>query len=126
MGTGSAGGTPNTPNLEDLLRLGISSAKAGRRENARVIFRQVIEQDRRNERAWLWLASVEDNPLERRRILQTVLEINPNNANARKLLTAMDKAVSDSERRSITLGIRILIGVLALIALAILILVIIT
>jgi hypothetical protein len=111
-----ASGESNIPNLEDLLRLGINTAKAGNKEGARVIFQQVIANDKRNERAWLWLASVEDSPIERRRILQTVLEMNPNNANAKKLLAAMDHAVASSERRSMMLGIRILIGLLVLIA----------
>lgn len=104
----------NTPNLEDLLRLGINTAKAGNKENARVIFQQVLASDKRNERAWLWLASVEEDPIERRRILQTVLEINPSNANARKLLTAMDNAILNTERRSMILGIRLLIGLVIL------------
>lgn len=108
----------NTPNLEDLLRLGINTAKAGNKENARVIFQQVLASDKRNERAWLWLASVEEDPIERRRILQTVLEINPSNANARKLLTAMDNAILNTERRSMILGIRLLIGLVILLIIA--------
>jgi hypothetical protein len=111
-----ASGESNVPNLEDLLRLGITTAKAGNKEGARVIFQQVIANDKRNERAWLWLASVEDSPIERRRILQTVLEMNPNNANAKKLLGAMDRAVASSEKQSMMLGIRILIGLVVLIA----------
>jgi hypothetical protein len=112
-----ASGEPNVPNLEDLLRLGITTAKAGNKEGARVIFQQVIANDKRNERAWLWLASVEDSPIERRRILQTVLEMNPNNANARKLLAAMDNVVASGEKQSMIIGVRILIGLVVLIAL---------
>jgi hypothetical protein len=111
-----ASGEPNVPNLEDLLRLGITTAKAGNKEGARVIFQQVIANDKRNERAWLWLASVEDSPIERRRILQTVLEMNPNNANAKKLLAAMDNVVASGEKQSMIIGVRILIGLVVLIA----------
>jgi hypothetical protein len=111
-----ASGESNVPNLEDLLRLGITTAKAGNKEGARVIFQQVIANDKRNERAWLWLASVEDSPIERRRILQTVLEMNPNNANAIKLLAAMDHVVASGEKQSMIIGIRILIGLVVLIA----------
>jgi len=105
---------PNTPNLEDLLRLGINTAKAGNKDNARVIFKQVIEQDKRNERAWLWLASVEEDEIERRRILQTVLQLNPNNTKAKELLNALDSAVSRTEQASIMLGLRILAFVVVL------------
>ncbi len=121
-----ASGEPNVPNLEDLLRLGITTAKAGNKEGARVIFQQVIANDKRNERAWLWLASVEDSPIERRRILQTVLEMNPNNANAKKLLAAMDHAVASGERQSMMLGIRILIGLVVLIAIVALVVLIVS
>lgn len=117
----STGGGANTPNLEDLLRLGINAAKNGNRENARVIFQQVLDQDKRNERAWLWLASVTDDTIERRRLLKTVLDLNPSNANARKLLNAMDQAVSESEQRSLRLGIWILVIAVVIIVVAILV-----
>ncbi|MCC7207863.1 MAG: hypothetical protein IT323_11185 [Anaerolineae bacterium] len=117
----STGGGANTPNLEDLLRLGINAAKNGNRENARVIFQQVLDQDKRNERAWLWLASVTDDTIERRRLLKTVLDINPSNANAKKLLHAMDQAVTESERRSLRLGVWILVIAVAIIVVALLV-----
>lgn len=107
-------GDANTPNLEDLLRLGINTAKAGNRESARMIFQQVLEQDKRNERAWLWLASVADDPLEKRRILQTVLAINPTNANAKRLLDALDDKRNREEQRSMRVGIIILVGIVLL------------
>lgn len=105
---------PNTPNLEDLLRLGISTAKAGNKDSAKVMFKQVIAQDKRNERAWLWLAVVEEDEIERRRILQTVLQLNPNNTKAKELLDALDSRDSSSERASIMLGLRILFVLVAL------------
>lgn len=102
--------------LEDLLRQGIEAAKMGNKDSARLILRRVLEQDKRNERAWLWLASVEDDPIERRRVLQTVLDINPANANAQKLLKAMDTAVSRSEQASMRFGISMLLFIIVLLA----------
>jgi len=72
-------GTPNEPNLERLLMQGIAAAKQNNKQAARMIFDQVLSQDKRNERAWLWLAAIEDDLKERRRILLTVLTLNPQN-----------------------------------------------
>jgi hypothetical protein len=101
-------GNTNLPSLEDLLRMGINAAKAGNKDSARIFFQQVIATDGRNERAWLWLASVAEDPIERRRFLQTVLEINPTNNNAQKLLAAMDNQIASTERSSMMIGLRLL------------------
>lgn len=114
MGRGTSGES-GTPNLEDLLRLGIRTAKSGNKEGARVMFQQVLDIDKRNERAWLWLASVAETDIDRRRYLQTVLRINPNNANAKKHLASMDRAVDSAEQRSMRLGLTALAVIVLLI-----------
>ncbi len=106
----------NEINLENLMQLGINAARNGNKEAAKGIFNQVLSADRRNERAWLWLAAVEDDQTERRRILQTVLSINPDNQKAKELIRAMDQAIERSERASMTWGIRLIIGLLIAIA----------
>jgi len=111
-------GESKNPNLEDLLRLGARTAKAGNKDNARVIFQKVLDADKRNERAWLWMAALSDSSIERRRYLQTVLNINPNNATAQKQLKALDQNVKKTESQSLRLGIFIvLILVIALVVL---------
>jgi thioredoxin-like negative regulator of GroEL len=107
MSYGSPGEAKN-PNLDDLMRLGVRTAKAGNRDNARVIFQQVLDQDKRNEAAWLWMASLAENSVDRRRYLETVLQLNPDNQTAANQLASMDKAVKSSEGASIRLGIMIL------------------
>jgi thioredoxin-like negative regulator of GroEL len=107
MSYGSPGEAKN-PNLDDLMRLAVRTAKAGNRDNARVIFQQVLDQDKRNEAAWLWMASLADNNTDRRRYLETVLQLNPNNRTAANQLAAMDKAVQSSEGASIRVGVMIL------------------
>ncbi len=104
-------GTPGeakNPNLDDLMRLGVRTAKAGNRDNARVIFQQVLDLDKRNEAAWLWMASLADDKLDRRRYLETVLQLNPSNQQAAKQLRLMDQAVKSSEGASIRVGVMIL------------------
>jgi tetratricopeptide (TPR) repeat protein len=68
--------------LKQLLRDGITAARAGQKERARDLLLRVIEQNERSEPAWLWLSGIVDDPEERRICLENVLAINPNNAAA--------------------------------------------
>lgn len=70
--------------MDDLLLRGIAAARAGRRSEARALLLQMVEQDERNEQAWLWLSGVMDDPEDVRTCLENVLELNPNNARARQ------------------------------------------
>jgi Tfp pilus assembly protein PilF len=100
-------GESKNPNLDDLMRLGMSTAKQGNRDNARVIFRQVLDADKRHVGAWLWLASLAENNTDRRRYLETVLRLDPDNETAKKQLAKLDQAVSRSENASLRFGIMI-------------------
>jgi len=102
-------GESKNPNLEDLMRLGANTAKAGNRDNARVIFRQVLAADKRNVGAWLWMASLADNEIDRRRYYETVLKLSPNNVTARKKLAELDRTIQRGENASLRLGIIILV-----------------
>jgi thioredoxin-like negative regulator of GroEL len=119
-------GDPNTPNLEDLLRLGIRTAQSGNKQGARMMFEKVLNVDKRNERAWLWMASVAENEIDRRRYLETVLKLNPKNAKAKRYLSGMDQAVVTGDRDSIAIGVKILVGLAALIVVVALIAIIIS
>ncbi|MCZ7540613.1 MAG: hypothetical protein M5U29_12035 [Anaerolineae bacterium] len=77
------------PTLEDLMQMGMQAARQGNRPNARLFFQQVLDADKHNERAWLWMASVAETQEERIRFLKTVLRINPNNSVAREELERM-------------------------------------
>ena len=102
-------GESKNPNLEDLMRLGVSSANAGNKDNARVIFRQVLAADKRNVGAWLWMASLAENDIDCRRYYETVLKLSPNNATAQKRLAAMNKTIQRGENASLRLGVIILV-----------------
>ncbi|MEP7289199.1 MAG: hypothetical protein ABI947_25890 [Chloroflexota bacterium] len=96
-----------SPNLEDLMRLGVRTAKEGNRDNARVIFQQVLSADKRHINAWLWMASLAENNIDRRRYLETVLRLSPDNLTAKKQLAALDTAVARGENRSVRFGVMI-------------------
>ena len=95
----------DSPNLEDLLQLGIQTARAGNKANARMIFEQVLAQDQENERAWLWMAAVAETPTDRIRYLNTVLRLNPNNAVAKKELERIRHRLESSNTQVIRYGL---------------------
>jgi len=80
----------------DLLQQGIIAARAGKREEARALLMRVVEDDERNEQAWLWLAGVVDAPEDIRTCLQNVLDLNPANQQAQQGLAWVDKRYGTS------------------------------
>jgi len=102
------------PNLEQLMQMGIRTARAGNKQNARMIFERVLEQNPEDERAWIWMAWAADNDVDRRRYLETALRINPN-GRARKLLADMESAKYTGESRTLVRGVSILLILIRLI-----------
>jgi tetratricopeptide (TPR) repeat protein len=70
--------------VDELLQEGIAAAKSGQRERAYNLLMQVVEEDRDNVLAWLWLSGVTDRLNEREICLENVLALDPTNAAARK------------------------------------------
>ncbi len=83
------------PDLEQLLRDGMSAAREGDRRRARALFEQVIAADPNHEKAWYWLASVMDTDQERIKALKKVVAINPGNDRARQLLEKLQARYDD-------------------------------
>ncbi len=94
----------DSPNLEQLMQLGIQTARQGNKENARVIFQQILDADKQNERAWLWMSAVAETPADRVRYLNTVLRINPNNSSALKELSQMRRKRESSNSQAFVYG----------------------
>ena len=76
------------PTLSDA----ISTIKAGRRDEGRVMLTQILAQDRNNVTALLWMTEFAATPEEVRMYLERVLAIDPTNAPARRGLERLDKA----------------------------------
>jgi hypothetical protein len=85
------------PDTTELLQRGIALAKAGRREEARDVLLQVVEQDERNESAWLWISGVVDTDDDKAIALENVLTLNPNNEWARRGLQLMGRSSPNVE-----------------------------
>ncbi|MFL7794271.1 MAG: tetratricopeptide repeat protein [Anaerolineae bacterium] len=68
--------------------------KEGRRVEARLLLVQLIQQDRYNEEAWLWLSGAVDGTDERRKCLEQILTINPSNELALRGLKRLEHTVA--------------------------------
>ena len=89
------------PNREQLLKLAVNSAKQGNKDGARVMLRQILDEDKRNETALLWMAKVARTPDERQVYLESVLDVNPDNELARKALDKLESRSSASESQKL-------------------------
>jgi tetratricopeptide (TPR) repeat protein len=69
----------------------IGAAKTNQRERARQLLLRVTELDERNILAWLWLSTVMDTVEEQQICLENVLTLDPNNKAARTGLTRLDQ-----------------------------------
>ncbi|WP_119072484.1 tetratricopeptide repeat protein [Aggregatilinea lenta] len=115
----------SSPNLEQLMQIGIQSARQGNAENARVIFQQILDADKNNERGWLWMASVAESSADRIRYLRTVLTINPDNRTAQRELKKVESRTRSNNSRvlaygSIALAVSLILIAVAVIALVVL------
>ncbi len=102
----------STPELEALFEQAISHVNAGEVKEGRALLERVLEQEPRNDRAWVWLSGCVEEPLQRRICLQQALKANPNNQAALdglqvlegKLVQATDVRPSLLESRLSAIG----------------------
>ena len=69
----------STPELEALIEEAIAHVNAGDMEQGRALLERVLEQDPKNDRAWVWLSGCVEDPRQRSICLQQALNTNPNN-----------------------------------------------
>jgi thioredoxin-like negative regulator of GroEL len=110
-------------NLEELLQRGIRTAREGNLAGARRMFEAVLAVNKREERAWLWLASLADTKDEKRGYLETVLKLNPKNDVAHRALAAMEDNRSNTDRQTMRFGLTVVAGLVVLVIVVILVLV---
>ena len=111
-------GDSQTPNREELLQLAINAARGGNKRPARLMFEQVLKQDKNNERAMMWLAKIADSKAERREWLERALRVNPNNEQARDALKSIAYKKSAKDNR-VLLTFGVLAAVLIILAVVI-------
>jgi tetratricopeptide (TPR) repeat protein len=89
----------STPELQKWLEAGITTLKAGNREDAQKLFMQVLAVNDRHETAWLWLSGAVSSKKERQICLENVLAINPHNQMARKGLQKLGINLDEPDER---------------------------
>jgi len=81
----------NPAEARELVERGIAAARGGQRRVAAGLLARALKLDPRDERAWLWLSGVVDDPAQRAFCLQAVLRINPQNPHARRGLAYLER-----------------------------------
>jgi hypothetical protein len=84
--------------MSALTQSGIEAVKAGNRQRARQLLQAAVQQDRNDVQAWLWLSACVDTPLERRRCLEMVLKIDPDNDIARNGINQLAKSLPPQQK----------------------------
>lgn len=123
--TGLQNPEAQSPNREELLKMAIRTAQAGNKSAARVMLRRVLSEDKRNERAMMWMAKLADSKADRAQWLNRVIAVNPNNDTARETLKKMQYKRSARENRTL-LTFGVIAGVLLVLGLVIFIYVVAT
>ena len=80
----------STPELEQLLERAVAQVNAGELDQGRALLEKILEQDPKNDRAWVWLSGCVDNPMQRRICLQQALSANPGNQAALDGMKVLD------------------------------------
>lgn len=75
--------------IDDLLRQAVTAIKSGDKALGKQLLVQVLEQDSRNEHAWLWLSQCVTSLEQKLDCIKRVLDINPNNTTAQKELARL-------------------------------------
>ncbi len=68
---------------DETLQQAIDAIKGGDKQRGRELLAEVLEADRTNEQAWLWLTQTNISHEEKMKSLNQVLRINPNNQAAK-------------------------------------------
>jgi hypothetical protein len=79
--------------ISEKLTQAVQLIKAGNKQAALPILKEIVQIEPNNETAWLWLYSSVDNTSQKKYCLQKVLEINPNNQNARNALAKLSNQI---------------------------------
>lgn len=81
----------NAAEAARLYQRGIAAARGGQRRVAAGLLTRSVQLDPRNERAWLWLSGVLDDPHQIAFCLRSVLKLNPTNERAQQGLRWLEE-----------------------------------
>jgi tetratricopeptide (TPR) repeat protein len=108
---------------QDLVRQAAELAKAGQKDEARKILRDVLQQDLDNLQAWAGLATLAESKQEATLYLQEMLEIEPGNEWAGKRMAELEsiprKRQPRQDSRQLTIGVLFTIAFVLLLCVAV-------
>jgi hypothetical protein len=78
-------------NREELFNLAVEAVNQGNKQSARVMFRKILSEDKRNTRAMLWLAKIAGTEKERSLWLNKILDVNPSHEGALAIMNKMKR-----------------------------------
>jgi hypothetical protein len=81
----------NSLNREELFSLAVEAVNQGNKQSARVMFRKILSEDKRNTRSMLWLAKIAGSEKERMVWLNKILDVDPRHEAATSALTRMKR-----------------------------------
>lgn len=76
-------------NVNGMVKEAIRAYRAGHKDEAQALLMKAVDLDQYNEQAWMWLSAVVVSLEDRIVCLENVLDINPDNADARRGLTML-------------------------------------
>lgn len=90
-GATEAGIRANSAEAHRLFQRGVAAARGGQRRVAVGLLTRSVQLDPRNERAWLWLSGVLDDPHQIAFCLRAVLKLDPENTRAQQGLRWLEE-----------------------------------
>jgi thioredoxin-like negative regulator of GroEL len=104
---------------DELVSVGVQALRAGNKETARAIFQQALDQDKTNERALFYMASVVPTLEEKQRYLRAVLKVNAKNDKARELLKKLQATTTERDTQTLKTGLIIAMTLVVILIVAI-------
>lgn len=94
------------PNREELYQMAVSAARNGQKQGARMMFRRILSENPGDERVLIWMAKLANNTTDRRKWLERVLELNPDNETALRVIGQMQHhGMADRNKALFRIGI---------------------
>jgi hypothetical protein len=100
----------------DFVKQAAAAVSEGRKSEARQMLLCALDRDDRNEEAWLLVSEIAKDDQEYEKSLRSILVINPDNAQVREQLEALEQRRADRDRAAKRGAIIFVVAVVAIVA----------
>jgi tetratricopeptide (TPR) repeat protein len=91
-------------NVDELLGEAIVAGRAGEREKALDLLATLVKIQPFHEQAWMWVAKLANDPIQKIEALEIILEINPENQAARRYFNLLSARQTQANQEFLTLA----------------------